>query len=148
MGLVTRKSVFGVCDQVRLKLACTATEARWRLEISDIETRGTILSRQRIIANNKGADQTVPTCRLICTYQPAPLLFAYGINRFSHDVDHMRVSGLSSEKNRYGQTALIFYFILILCALGFEPYSPPFFSIFDYLLLVLHNKMFRVKAKT
>ena len=26
MSLVTRKPVFGVCDQVRLKLACLATE--------------------------------------------------------------------------------------------------------------------------
>ena len=26
MSLVTRKHVFGVCDQVRLKLACSATE--------------------------------------------------------------------------------------------------------------------------
>ena len=41
-----RKPVFGVCDRVRLKLACTATGARWRLEILDIETRGIILSRQ------------------------------------------------------------------------------------------------------
>ena len=60
MSLVTRKPVFGVCDQGRLKPACAATEARQTLEISDIETRGIILS------NNKGADQT------------APLLFAYG----------------------------------------------------------------------
>ena len=51
MSLVTRKPVFGVCDQVRYKPACAATEAtgRKRLEISDIETKGTciILSRQQ-----------------------------------------------------------------------------------------------------
>ena len=47
MSLVTRKPVFGVCDQGRLKPACAATEARQRLEISDIETRGITLSRQR-----------------------------------------------------------------------------------------------------
>ena len=47
MSLVTRKPVFGVSDQVRLKPACSATEASYRLEISDIETRGIILSRQR-----------------------------------------------------------------------------------------------------
>ena len=46
MSLVSRKSVFWVCYQARLKLACAATEARQRLEISDIETRGIILSRQ------------------------------------------------------------------------------------------------------
>ena len=48
LRLVTRKSVFGICDQVRHKPACAATEARQRLEISDIETRDIILSRQRI----------------------------------------------------------------------------------------------------
>ena len=39
----------GVCDQVRLKQACSASEASYRLEILDIETRGitSILSRQR-----------------------------------------------------------------------------------------------------
>ena len=31
----------------RPKPACSATEARWRLDISDIETSGIILSRQR-----------------------------------------------------------------------------------------------------
>ena len=44
LSLVTRKPDFGVFDQVRLK---PATEANWRLEISDIETRDIILSRQR-----------------------------------------------------------------------------------------------------
>ena len=46
MSPVTRKPVFGVSDQVRLKPACSATEASWSLEISDIETRDIILSRQ------------------------------------------------------------------------------------------------------
>ena len=36
-NLVMRKPIFGVCDQVRHKPACALTEARWRLEISDIE---------------------------------------------------------------------------------------------------------------
>ena len=81
MSLITRKLVFGVCDQVRLKPACQATEARWRLEISDIETRGIILSRQRT---------TKALIRLRgCAGWSAPLLFAYCINRFSHDVAHM-----------------------------------------------------------
>ena len=47
LSLVTRKPVFRVCDQVRHKPVCAATEARQRLEISDVETRGIILSRQR-----------------------------------------------------------------------------------------------------
>ena len=41
------KPVFDVSDQVRHKSACADKEARWRLEISDIETLGIILSRQR-----------------------------------------------------------------------------------------------------
>ena len=39
MTLVTRKPVFGVCDQGRLKPVYAATEASKRLEILDIETR-------------------------------------------------------------------------------------------------------------
>ena len=45
MSLDMRKPVFGVCDQGRLKPAFAATEARQRLEILDIETRGIMLSR-------------------------------------------------------------------------------------------------------
>ena len=41
-----RKPVLRVFDQVRLKLACAATEARQRLEILGIETGSIILSRQ------------------------------------------------------------------------------------------------------
>ena len=37
----------GVSDQVRLKLACSATEVRMRLEILVTETRDITLSRQR-----------------------------------------------------------------------------------------------------
>ena len=47
LSLVMRKAVFGVCDRVRLKPASIATEASQRLEISDIETRDIILSRQQ-----------------------------------------------------------------------------------------------------
>ena len=36
-----------VCDQLRLKLACSATETRLGLEISAIASRGIVLSRQR-----------------------------------------------------------------------------------------------------
>ena len=79
-SLVMRKPVFRVCDQVRHKPACAATEARYRLESSDIETRGIILSRQRT------------TMALIslreCAGWSAPLLFAYCINMFSYDVAH------------------------------------------------------------
>ena len=46
MSFITRKPVFRVCDQGRLKSACAATEARQGLEILDVETRGIILFRQ------------------------------------------------------------------------------------------------------
>ena len=42
-----RKSVFGVSDQVRLKPTCSTDETSWGLDISDIESRGIILSSQR-----------------------------------------------------------------------------------------------------
>ena len=44
---VTRKPVFRVCDQLRLKPACSATEISLGLEISTIASRGIILSRQQ-----------------------------------------------------------------------------------------------------
>ena len=37
---VTRKSVFGVCDQVRLKPVCSANETSYGLEISALASRG------------------------------------------------------------------------------------------------------------
>ena len=44
-----RKSIFGVCDQVKLKLACSATETSESLQILDLESIGIILSKQRTI---------------------------------------------------------------------------------------------------
>ena len=40
---------FGVCDQARLKLACSASEASYSLGIFSIKSVGTILSMERII---------------------------------------------------------------------------------------------------
>ena len=75
------KTCLQVCDQVRLKPACSATETSCSLEILGIETRGIILSRQWT---------TKAMIRLRkCAGWSAPLLFAYGINRFSHDVAHL-----------------------------------------------------------
>ena len=45
MSLVSRKPGFGVSDQVRLKPACSATEATWSLEILDIASIGIIAHR-------------------------------------------------------------------------------------------------------
>ena len=61
----------GVSDQVRLKLACSATEASMRLGILVTETRDITLSRQRT---------TKALIRLRgCAGWSAPLLFAYDI---------------------------------------------------------------------
>ena len=46
MSPVTRKPVFGVSDQVRLKPACSAKDVSWSLEILDNGTRDIILSTQ------------------------------------------------------------------------------------------------------
>ena len=49
-----RKPFFGVSDQVRHKLGCTATEDGYRLGISDLGSRGIVLS---VCSKNKDADQ-------------------------------------------------------------------------------------------
>ena len=58
----------------KLKPACAATEASQRHGILDIETRDSILSRQRI------------TKVLIRLRGSVPLLFPYGKSGFSHDM--------------------------------------------------------------
>ena len=61
----------------------------------------------------------------------------------------MCVSGFSSEKTRYGQSALSFFFSKIFYIdIAFFTTFSPIFSIFDYIFLKIHNKMFRVGAKT
>ena len=77
LNLVMRKRVFGVCDQVSPKPACSGTEASWRHEISDIATRSIRLSRQRIT-------KTDQTERLICVF-----VVRIGQNRFSPDAAHL-----------------------------------------------------------
>ena len=47
MGLVVRKPVFGFSDLVRHKPGCTATEDGYRLEISDLGSRGIVVSVKR-----------------------------------------------------------------------------------------------------
>ena len=47
LSLVTRKPVFGVCDRVRLKPACSATRTSQGLEMLDIASIDIILSKQR-----------------------------------------------------------------------------------------------------
>ena len=64
----------GVSDQARLKPVCAATEASYNNEISAIESRDIILSKQR---------KTKVLIRLRgCAGWSAPLLFAYDIRHF------------------------------------------------------------------
>ena len=78
MSTVLRKPVFLVCDQVRFKSAYSATEASLSFEILDLPSVHVgILSRQQT---------TKALFRLRgCTSWSEPLIFAYGMNRFSHD---------------------------------------------------------------
>ena len=84
MSHVMRKSVFRVCDQVRLKLACFATEyfsTCSRVLKYHTASLGFILSMQRT---------TKVLVRLCgCAGWSGPWLLAFGIKRFSHDVAHM-----------------------------------------------------------
>ena len=78
-----RKPVCGICDQVRLKLVCSASETSYGPEILDLASKGIILSRQRT---------TKALIRLHgCAGRSASLLFAYGKSRFCHDVAHLYV---------------------------------------------------------
>ena len=63
MSLVTRKPVWGVCDQLRLKLACPASEVSKSLEFLDIASRDIILSKQRTTK----VLIRLRICGLICT---------------------------------------------------------------------------------
>ena len=93
MSHFTRKPVFRVCDQVRLKPACSATERLASLEILVLANIGIMLSRQR---------KTKVLIRLRgCAGRAAPLLFAYGKNRFSHDATHIHLSHLMTKPTKW-----------------------------------------------
>ena len=86
---VTRKPVFGISDQVRLKLACSAIETSLGLVILHIETTDIILSKRWI---------TKALVRLRgCAGWSAPLLFAYGKKRFSHGVTQLYEGTLTKD---------------------------------------------------
>ena len=68
------KPAFGICDKVRLKPACSATETSLSFEILDMENTGFTLSRKWTI---------MALIRLRgCVGWSAPLLFAYGKANF------------------------------------------------------------------
>ena len=67
-----------VSDQVRHKPGCTTTEDGKRLEISDLGSRGIVLSIY--IAKTKALISFAVTAKLICVF-----VFAYVEGCFSHD---------------------------------------------------------------
>ena len=75
---VTRKPVFGVCNKVRLKPACSATENSCSLGILDLAGIDIIFVRTtKALIRQHG-----------CTGWSVPFLSAYGISRISHDEAH------------------------------------------------------------
>ena len=93
---------------VLTQTACTATEARYSLEKSDIETRGIIPSRQLT---------TKVLIRLHkCAGWSAPLLFAYDINRFfswhrsyvvSCQISHSQLASHHKMKGQFHMSHLL-----------------------------------------
>ena len=106
MSPVTRKPVFRVFDQVRLKLACSAIGTSLRVEILHIKTTDIILSKQwttkALIRLREWAGSSVP------------LLFAYAINRFSHDVSHILNSHIRTNIRILVKRSGHFYFLVKL----------------------------------
>ena len=81
-------------NQVRLKLAHSATEASMRLEILVTETRDITLSRQQ-------TTKALIRLRLCCSHMIQ--------DTFSHDPAHMNLSALSPSKDsNWGQTSQLF----------------------------------------
>ena len=77
-----RKPVFGVSDQVRHKPGYTTTKGSERLEISDLDRRGIVLSGH--VAKTKALISFAVTAKLFCVF-----LFAYARSRFSHVAAHL-----------------------------------------------------------
>ena len=139
-----RKPVFGVCNQVRHKLACSATETTYSLEISAIVRRDIILSRQRttkVLIRLRG-----------CAGWSAPLLFAYGINRFSHDVAllfsytdlfcYKIPPKINSLCNRFQYIITVFWFPLIqFCVCCNSQRWPSACSLKDKLLFIITTEL-------
>ena len=65
-------------------LSCTATEDGYRLEISDLGSRGIALS---YVAKTKSLIRCAVNVQLICAF-----VFAYAKTRFSHDAPDMTLS--------------------------------------------------------
>ena len=108
-----RKPVYWFSDQVLHNLGCTAIEDGWRLEISDLDRRGIVLS---IVAKTKALISCAVTAQLICVF-----VFAYAKSLFSHNKAQI----------------MIVIHLLDICALRL------IFRFFFDLLLYVHGKKLR-----
>ena len=118
--------VFGVFDQVRLKPVCAATETSYGLETSAIASSGIILSRQRT---------TKALIRLRgCAGWTAPLLFAYGINRFSRDVAESYLAP--------SDLILVHVFIYIFPCNGFFALPRLFFHLMELGIMLIKSCLY------
>ena len=79
---VTRKFVFGVCEQVRIKPTFSEKEANKNLKILGIASKAKYYAR-------KDTGQTARIRRLICVF----VVRIMTKDRFSHDVPHLSLSG-------------------------------------------------------
>ena len=74
----------GVCDQVRPKPACSATEVSWSPESLHLNVW---------ILYYLGSEHP----RHGRAGRSVALLFAYGINRFSHDLAHIKIKHITCQ---------------------------------------------------
>ena len=101
LSRVTRKPVFGVCNQVRLKPACAVTPTTYSLQISAIASTGIILSRQRttkVLIRLRGCSGWSAQCAFVVR------LWQDG---FSHDVAHL----MSVKLMKYGCCILVYHYL-------------------------------------
>ena len=113
MSLVMRKPVFGVSDQVRHKPGCTVTEDGYRLEISDLESRGIVLSKWR--------KQRCWSASWLPRSWSASLFSHMQKNRFSHVAAHMFLRKISDLMSIF--TIFRYFFSTVLAIMPYS-YAP------------------------
>ena len=91
LGLVARKSVSGFGDQVILKLACSATQTRYNIEILNVVSWSIVPSRQRRLC----------FCCLHATKSSYEVLFV-----------RPKLKGVQSQPMNQCDSAQVSYFVL------------------------------------
>ena len=93
MSHITRKPIFRVCDQVRLKPACSATETSLRYENLDLASIHIILSRQRQPRCWSDCADAQVDLRLYCSHMQKRVSSWCGSNQISNSnrLVHLRI---------------------------------------------------------